>query len=293
MGQTVIYEHHEDAVREPMPYDSYSPLTAGVRGVEFGGWRVMSDEHYYGCCACIGSAGAGLAPKMNILSTKNGFAMNMYIAGRAEVYAPDGSRVTFETETEYPRTESVKIVAEVEKTVEFELKIRNPRWSKNTVIFVNGERVESEEGYVTLVRRWSCGDTIEIEFDMRTEAVRPIPYGHQVLVNKPIWGENYVVTTYDEEDPKAKNHVALRRGPIMLAQENRLGYSVDNAVEILIGEDGYVETELPKKDSAPYEHMVEANVPLKNGGMMTVTDYASAGKLWNEKSKLAVWMLTK
>ena len=26
---------------------------------------------------------------------------------------------------------------------------------------------------------------------------------------------------------------------------------------------------------------------------MTVTDYASAGKLWTEESKMAVWMLTE
>ena len=32
---------------------------------------------------------------------------------------------------------------------------------------------------------------------------------------------------------------------------------------------------------------------LTNGKTMLVTDYASAGKLWNEESKMAVWMLTK
>lgn len=293
IGQAAFYEQYRDVVREPMPYDSYSPLTAGVRGVGVGGWRIMSDRHYYGCCACIGSAGAGLMPKMNVLSAKNGFVMNMYIAGSVESYAPDGSKVIFKTETDYPRTGKVKIVADVEKTAEFELKIRNPHWSKNTVVLVNNERLEGENGYITLNRRWSTGDTVEIELDMRTEVIRPIPYGHQVLINKPIWGANYMATAYDEEDPKAKKHIALRRGPIMLAQESRLGYSVDDAADISVGEDGYAETVLPTADTAPYEHMVEVNVPLKDGKMMTVTDYASAGKLWSEESKLAVWMLTK
>ena len=79
----------------------------------------------------------------------------------------------------------------------------------------------------------------------------------------------------------------------MLAQENRLGYSVDDPIEVEIAADGYVNVTLPTVASSPYPCVVEALVPLKNGGQMLVTDYASAGKLWNEESKTAVWMLTK
>ena len=132
---------------------------------------------------------------------------------------------------------------------------------------------------------------MELELDMRTEAVYPIPYGHEILMNKVIWGANYVIPTYDEEDPIAKNHLALRRGPIVLAQENRLGYSVDEPVDIKVESDGYVLTTIPEKEIAPYEHMVELEVPLTDGTKMHVTDYASAGKLWNEESKMAAWML--
>jgi len=39
--------------------------------------------------------------------------------------------------------------------------------------------------------------------------------------------------TYDIEDPIAHKHIALRRGPIMLAQENRIGYSVDNPISVI------------------------------------------------------------
>jgi hypothetical protein len=53
---------------------------------------------------------------------------------------------------------------------------------------------------------------------------------------------------------------------------------------------GYVDVKFPEKDIAPYEHIVELLIPLKNGNYMTVTDYSSAGKLWNEKSKMAAWI---
>ena len=57
--------------------------------------------------------------------------------------------------------------------------------------------------------------------------------------------------------------------------------------------DGYVLTAVPKQEIAPYEHLLELEVPLTDGNAMHVTDYASAGKLWTEESKMAAWMLVK
>ena len=99
--------------------------------------------------------------------------------------------------------------------------------------------------------------------------------------------------TYDEEDPLAKYHRALRRGPIVLAQENRLGYSVDDPVALAVSEDGYVDVRFPEKELAPYPHMLEVAVPLADGKRMHMTDYASAGKLWTQESKMAAWILVQ
>ena len=110
-------------------------------------------------------------------------------------------------------------------------------------------------------------------------------------MNKVIWGHNYVVSTFDREDPLAKNHIALRRGPVMLAQDNRLGYSVDTPVNIVVNSDGYVDVKLSHTDAYPCIYAAE--IPLSDGNTMKVTDYSSAGKLWTDESKMAVWMLTK
>ena len=77
----------------------------------------------------------------------------------------------------------------------------------------------------------------------------------------------------------------------LLAQENRLGYSVDEPVDILVQEDGYVDATISCDEIAPYEHLVEVEILLTDGRKMHVTDYASAGKLWTEESKMAAWML--
>ena len=278
---------------EPMPFDSYSPLTAGTRGAVIGGLRLMSDKHYYGCCACIGSAGNGLIPKMALLTTEKGFALNLFIDGTVKSTTPEGKEITFETSTKYPVNANVKTTLHFNGSESFELLIRNPEWSKTTKLSVNGEEYMVNDGYITIQRAWADGDEIELVLDMRTEVIHPIPYGHEILMNKVIWGINYMVPTYDEEDPLAKKHIALRRGPLVLAQENRLGYSVDTPISVKINDDGYVDVTFPAKDIAPYEHIIEVCVPLDDGTKMHVTDYASAGKLWTNESKMAAWMLIK
>ncbi|MBE7043914.1 MAG: hypothetical protein E7397_00145 [Ruminococcaceae bacterium] len=289
--EPMIKKMHPDWIAEPLPFDSYSPLTAGTRGNGIGGLKVMSDNHYYGCCACIGSAGIGNIPQIQILKQENAFVLNMFINGTASVISPMGKHICFKIETKYPESGMVKVLLDMEEEENFVLLIRNPYWSKTTKVAVNGTEVQTCDGYIKISKVWQNSDCIMIEFDMRTEVIYPIPYGNQVLMNKVIWGHNYMIPTYDEEDPIAKNHIALRRGPTMLAQENRLGYSVDDAVEIKVNH-GYVDAAITEKD-IPYPCIVKAEVPLADGSYMKVTDYASAGKLWNEKSKMAVWMLVK
>lgn len=276
---------------EPLPFDSYSPLTAGTRGRGIGGFKVMSDKHYYGCCACIGSAGIGLYSKMALLTSKDGFAINLYNEGTITSTTPKGNKVIFTINTEYPVGSEVKITLSLEESEKFSLKLRNPEWSESTALTVNGNTFTVNNGYINIDREFNDGDEITLCLDMRTKAIYPIPYGSQVLMNR---GElHYLIPAYDEEDPLAKNHVALRRGPLFLAQENRLGYSVDDPVEILVNGDGYVDVEFTSDKKAPYKNILEVAVPLKDGSKMHVTDYASAGKKWTDESKMAVWMLTK
>ena len=290
--QTILKKHPDWSI-EPLPFDSYSPLTAGTRGNGIGGLKVMSDNHYYGCCACIGSAGLGLVPKMVMLASTRGFVINLYLDGIVQMVTSSGNHLIFRMETTYPVSGRIKITIDMEESERFELLIRIPAWSIQTEMTVNGEAVEAENGYTKIERNWQTGDVVELQLDMRTKAIYPVSYGHQVLMNKVVWGANYMVPTYDEEDPTARNHMALRRGPVILAQENRLGYSVDEPVDISINKDGYVDVAFPEKKIAPYENILELVVPLMDGTGMHVTDYASAGKLWTEESKMAAWMLVK
>lgn len=84
-------------MRSPLPFDSYSPLTAGTRGNGIGGLKLMSDNHYYGCCACIGSAGCGLIPKITLLRAEDGLVLNLFISGTVTARTPGRRQACAET----------------------------------------------------------------------------------------------------------------------------------------------------------------------------------------------------
>lgn len=285
---------YPDLHLEPLPFDSYSPLTAGTRGKKIGGFRPMSDNHYYGCCACIGAIGLGLLPRVHLVADEAGLVMNLYLAGTVKTTSPEGQTLLLRTETDYPKSGSIRITVEAERPEAFALKLRIPAWSVGTGLQINGEAaLEIADGYAVLSREWKTGDVITLSLDMRTRAIRPLPYVRELLVNKVIWGINTMIPLISKEDPTAPYHVALLRGPVTLAQENRLGYSVDDPVEIAVDENGYVDAVLADSPKAPYETILEVTVPLTDGTRMTLTDYSSAGKLWTEESKMAAWILTK
>ena len=287
-----ICENHPDWYIEALPFDSYSPLTKGRRGVSIGGLMYMPDNHYYGCCACIGSAGIGLVPKVQLMTTEKGSAINLYVNGTADTTTPSGNKLTLVTKTAYPASGKVEMTVKLEKSEEFELSLRIPEWSKKTAISINGENVPVTTGYTVLNKEWKNGDTIILDLDMRTEVIRPIPYEPQFIMTNVFWGYHYVTAKYDKQDPEALNNYAFRRGPIVLAQDKRLGNEIDGAVEINTDVD-YIDTTEADKSEVPYDCTVAVKLPLMNGGEMLLTDYASAGKLYSGKSALAAWIKTK
>ena len=80
-----------------------------------------------------------------------------------------------------------------------------------------------------------------------------------------------------------------------LCGQYNVPFVVNDNVEIAVkvNADGYVDIVILEEKTAPYACELEAQIPTTDGDYFTVTDYASAGKLWTEESKMAVWMNTK
>ena len=284
-----IAKDHPDWALEPLPFDSYSPLTCGTRGNGIGGLKVMRDNHYYGCCACIGSAGIGLVPRIAALTAEDTVALNLYIPGEISLSVPGGETLTLRTETSYPAEGEILISLGLSAPARFTLRLRIPDWSERTSLSVNGEALSVTPGYTEVDRLWQPGDRLRLTLDMRTRLLRPESYGTDIINTDYIWHLHYLTSRFDREDPAAKHHFALQRGPLMLAREERLGLPVDTPVTVA-EKDGCVDV---RPGSAPYPALVALEIPLTDGTRMTVTDYASAGKLWRQASRMAVWMLGK
>lgn len=268
-----------------LPFTSYSPLTAGTRGGNIGGLRIMKSNRYYGCCVCIAAAGIGSVHKTALMTAENGFVLNLYISGTMHTATLNGNPVEIKIDTKYPAENTVNITVKNPAKEEFSLKLRNPSFSGNTKIAQNGKEICVSDGYNEIICKNET-ETVSLVFDMPITVIKPIPYGNQVLMNKVIWGANsIVVPTYDEEDPEAKNNIALQKGPLMLAQDSRFGYDMTVPAKIT-DDNGIVYFE---KADADFDTILTVKVKTENG-YMPLCDYASSGKLLDEDNKAAVWI---
>lgn len=151
---------------EPMPFDSYSPLYSNRRGRGIGGKKTFSFGGYYGCCACIASAGIALIPLCAVMKDENGFVFSSYESGK--ICSGD-----FEAEiaSEYPLSLNTKI--EILGGSTGNIRLRIPEYATETSVYVNGEKYTAplSDGFMTVSREMKSGDTIEIkgDFTLRTE----------------------------------------------------------------------------------------------------------------------------
>jgi hypothetical protein len=194
--------------------------------------------------------------------------------------------------TEYPAGGEVAMTVEVENAEEFTLNVRVPAWSRRTAITVNGEAIDVTAGYTSIRRIWKKGDKVELSLDMRTFVIKPIPNPRDILMTKTSWGSDYHIPHVVVESPYAKYHIAMQRGPLVLARDARLGDGdVCDPVNIKYDADGVVE--VTPSAAAGFDTVVEFDIPLVHGGSFKAIDYSSAGKTWREDSKYGCWLPTR
>ena len=257
------------AMRRVLPFDSYSPLRPGMRGQKTGGLMRMENSAFYGCCACIGAAGIGTLYKHAVLKAMGNVCVNFYLPGNITLLSPAGRPMELCVEGNYPYDGEVKITFKMSKPEYFDLTLRIPEWSRNS--FIDGVYKipwSVASGYRTVSRKWRNGDTVVLNFDINTYAIRPA-----------------------EGAPGEDKYIALRRGPIVLAADARLGYDFTAPIQLDIAEDGSVEVcacEATEIDDSRLCVGVECG-----GEVRRFVDYASAGKTYDEASEMAAWLYTK
>lgn len=264
------------AMRGTLPFDSYSLLRPGVRGAKIGGLMRMENGEFYGCCACIASAGAGLWSRLCLLGGDGGVYVNSFIPGRMTAELSEG-RLSLVCEGNYPYDGNVRLTVDAAPSDSVTLWLRMPSWSRSVRVAVNGaEQVVPGGDYYRLERRVMPGDIITLELDMTTYAIYPYAGA-----------------------PGEQKYVAFRRGPIILAADNRLGVSPCEPVAPLVagerlgaplcGGEAAVEAELCSATEVPDSRLC-VNIHCAGGAARRLIDYASAGKTYDERSLMAAWL---
>ena len=162
------WEYYLKKQVEPLPFDSYSPLLNNRRGMSTGGHNFFKDGTSYGCCACIGAAGAGLLANLSVVEDDDYLYINEYFNG--EIIG-DGYHVMINGD--YFETGSIVIKVTSNKSI----KIRIPEWSKTTKI---NELIIKEAGYHIVNDK---NVTLNIQFDL------------EIIVHHL---EDYVALTYGD-----------------------------------------------------------------------------------------------
>ncbi len=257
-GQT-CFDRRTKTRLSALPFDSYSPLTGGRRGMGVGGLKFFSFGGFYGCCACIASAGIALLPLTAVMQTGDGVCVNALFSGRAAFRTAEGKRMALAARSAYPREGRMLLTVEAEdEPAVFALRLRIPDDFLETEIRLNGvplEKLLPENGYVCLNRLFAAGDTVEIR-------------GIIPLIRETVASRD-----------------AFRYGCIVLARDEAKEPDFDSSVSL---PDTLSWRMLPPEEGETVRLLIDQ---LPGLPPLLLTDYASCGKRWNrEKSRVTVWL---
>ena len=272
-----------------VPFDSYSPLLPGKRGKGVGGLQIFSDTTYYGCCACIGSAGVGVYLNHAVLLSDGKIVLNFYDSGESS-FAFKDTRVTVKTETNYPRDGRISFTVIPEKKTEAELYIRIPGWSKDYKL-ITDRAYTKEGGYAKISCELEREETFVLELDMSVRVTYPESWDTDV-----VYTDMSGCTRWYAAKPMAVKHspdddkfISLARGPIALAADERTGKDPHNVYSVK-NLDKSPDCRLldSREITEGVGCLVKCELDSEDGEKIILVDYASAGRDW--KSVIAAWL---
>ena len=266
-------------------FATYTPL---------GGYRFGGQNHCFmftNCCNANGPRGFIAFLEAFLRAAADEVYLNFYNSAEAKIDVPAlGKKIELDVYTIYPKDGDVKIWNRTKGSTPFALKLRIPAWSANTIVEVNGERVEDKAirpgTYLELRRTWEEGDLVDIAFDMSVKM------------------------------HLADHAVAFTAGPVLLARDNRFGDGdISEVVRYGIIDANYMtpwlrgtERERPplkmdfKVERSPNDAFwmcwstqmpLGCHVENPDGKRWTTVrfcDFASAGSSWNPMNWYRAWL---
>ena len=159
--------------------------------VPFEGERIYFDLDTY-CCPCNFRRIIAELPGMVYYQSEGGVAVNLYTESRADFNLGNNINLTIKQETDYPNSGESVFTLTQNKSVQFPLKFRIPRWcDQGAQLTVNNEPVLkniTSGSFLTVDRIWNSGDIIKLELPMTWRIVngRKAQSGKAAVMRGPV-----------------------------------------------------------------------------------------------------------
>ncbi len=243
-------------------FDSYSPLYEQRRAIDLGGKMQLSEDgKFYGCCVCIASLGPAIAAATSLVFSAGRYAINAFEKCTMQFETESGNKVIVKVKGDILKGNGrVRYLFSMDKEEKVPFTLRIPEWSSKYRVYINGEEQKKDRKKPCQVLcDVSNGDCVELALDVR-------------------------VKMFPVNDKKV-----LKKGPYILSRDERYEEDFYAPAEISGNKNGTVCAKKVKK--ALFHVLAEYEIPLKDGGTVTVCDYSSAGSEWDReiKTKLNVW----
>ena len=229
---------------------------------------VMQADAGLSCCVVSGCRALMLTPFWAVMQAKDGPVVNLYFPGSVDVKTASGGPARISMETDYPREAAVRMTVRPAKPETFTVALRIPVWSEATTLKINGDPQPVQPGtYARLSREWKDGDCVELNLDLRVRML---------------------------DAPDGNGQVAMKRGPVVLALDERL-VPPENNVQATVDRSAVSLGNVQLNDVAAEKAgvWIAVDVPfLVNGKrrMLTLCDYASAGNRWSQNNRFRTWL---
>ena len=162
---------------------------------------VSQGEPGVNCCTSSVARGLSLVPSVVWGERRGGIAVNLYTPGSVRLPV-GGNEVTLVSTTRFPAAGEVALELKMSQPARFPLSLRVPSWCREFVATAAGETFKGSPGtYLEIERTWNNSDTVQVRMDLTT----------RVRTGGPAYPD----------------HVALQRGPLVLAADNRINPEVD------------------------------------------------------------------
>lgn len=131
-------------------------------------WQSLPGGPELNCCYTNGAKGLGMLSEWSFVDSDNGFNINYYGAGNYELKSSSGQKIRLTQKTDYPINGEIKIRIDLEKSEEFTINLRIPKWSNRSMVAINDEEGKevSSGNYHSIKKVWKNDDSISISLGM-------------------------------------------------------------------------------------------------------------------------------